>query len=158
MMSSGQNLVWAKAAVSYTKKALSTGPSNKLSNMGLRPLMCVNMMRGSASPMKKNNMYDFIRSWASRAQHFKCGNCAEHAAVAFVYLKDKGILPIHYMALVGKGDHGFVVIGRKTGSPDGNLASWGPNAIVCDPYKDKCYPVMQNPSLNQAKTVWSFPR
>ena len=159
MMGASQNLIWAKKAVRFTQEALSTGASNKLSNMGIRPLMCVSMMRSSPSPFKKGNMHDFIRSWAARARHFKCGNCAEQAAVSFVYLEDKGIRPIHYMANVNKGDHGFVVIGRKTGSADGDIGSWGGNAVVCDPWRDRCYPVSQSgdglSAMMRAKTLCS---
>jgi hypothetical protein len=158
MMSLNQNLIWARNSVHFTKKSLTTGASNKLSNLGIKPQMCVRMMRASPSPIKKNNMHDYIRSWAARARHFKCGNCAEHAAVAFTYLEDKGIRPIHYMAILERGDHGFVVIGRAPNSSDGNIESWGINAVVCDPWHEKNYPASQSgsnmTSIVRAKTIW----
>lgn len=157
MMDYYQNLNWAQKAVRYTKESLPTGASNKPFT-GIGAVMCVKMMRSAPSPTKKENKYDYIRSWAARARHFKCGNCAEQAAVAFVYLDDNGIRPIHFMANLEKGDHGFVVIGREPNSKDGDTAGWGINAVVCDPWHGKSYPVSQSkremPEIKYAKTIW----
>ncbi len=161
MMSAESNLFWARKAVGYTRQRLPTGASNKLANFGIRPLMCVTFMRRSPSPFKKHSKYDFIRSWAARARHFRCGNCAEQAAVAYVYLEENGIQPLHYMAVLQKGDHGFVVIGRGPTGKDGDISSWGPHAVVCDPWHGDAYPASQSrrkmPGIVRAKTIWPQP-
>lgn len=140
MMSYQSNAMWARNAIAYTKRQLPQGG-------GAGAFLCVKMMRhGSKSTLRHRTMYDYVRSWAARARHFGCGNCAEHAAVAFVYLEDKKIVPIDYLGSVTDGDHAFIVIGRAHGSKKTDIKTWGSRAVVCDPYYDKVYPASQIPT------------
>lgn len=78
-------------------------------------------------------MLEKIKIISEEAKLKQCGNCGEFSALAFMYLYQKGVRPLDWMALVG-GDHAFVVIGRdKKGSVDKPL-SWGPTAAICDPW------------------------
>jgi hypothetical protein len=67
---------------------------------------------------------------------------ALHAAVAFMFLYDKGIFPIDYMSGTNV-DHAFVVIGRKAGSDEGDPKTSGDSAVVCDPCNGNYFPASQ---------------
>jgi hypothetical protein len=81
-----------------------------------------------------------IAIWAKYAALHHCGNCAEHAAIAFILLRNRGVRPLEYMFYAAE-DHAFVVIGRKADTDLGRPASWGSSAVVCDAYYGKAYPV-----------------
>ncbi len=78
---------------------------------------------------------------AQLAVHTGVGNCTEQSAVAFEFLKDRGETG---MAWIGFPDHNhmFTVLGLSVQPPKteiftiggGAPASWGPNAVVCDPW------------------------
>ena len=72
-----------------------------------------------------------IRTLADLVTRFSCGNCAEMAASAFMYLHKLNVRPLDYMVLEG-ADHAFVVIGRDGDATD--WRKWGKNAVVCDPW------------------------
>lgn len=66
------------------------------------------------------------------------GNCNEHAAVGYQFLRDNTrSRPIE---LVAKSDHAFILIGRTKGKVV-NPASWNPETVVCDPYYGEYYVV-----------------
>lgn len=46
-------------------------------------------------------------------------------------------------------DHMLVVIGRRPGSDPNNMDSWGPDAVVCDPWAGACYPLSQYPEMQK---------
>lgn len=53
-------------------------------------------------------------------------------------------LPAHVQAdicQVQGGHHRLVVIGRDPNSDPKDMATWGPNAVVCDAWADLCYPL-----------------
>lgn len=84
---------------------------------------------------------------AALAAAYGAGNCAEQAALAFIYLRDKGIFPLDYMfkpnwaPFLDFGGHAFVVIGRKEGSDAANPSTWGELAVIADPHEtETAYP------------------
>lgn len=84
-----------------------------------------------------------IREIADQAVRTRCGNCGEHAAVAFMQCIESKVEPIDYMECAGPGDdHAFLVIGRRENSNPAryDAATWGPDAVVCDPWMNKAYP------------------
>jgi len=65
------------------------------------------------------------------------GNCAEQAAITFIYLRDKGIFPIeiaYWGNLFGhQGSHSFVILDRSKDSDIRDPNTWGESCVVCDP-------------------------
>jgi hypothetical protein len=74
---------------------------------------------------------DDIKTLSNLVAKFSCGNCAELAASAFMYLHKSNVRPLDYMVLEG-ADHAFVVIGREVDTSD--WSKWGKSAVVCDPW------------------------
>lgn len=143
MMTLTKNMIWAQQALKYTKTQLKTTANRPRDAVRIWPLICVGYVRGK-SLHTLTSEWGPIQSLASRARHFQCGNCAEHAAVAFVFLQDRGIIPIDYME--GQNvDHVFVVIGREKNGQKSHWTTWGPNAVVCDPWDGKCFPAKEIP-------------
>ena len=93
----------------------------------LRPSYRKALKKSSKSKLEK------IRLMADEIIKMKCGNCGEFSSLAFMYLYDKNVRPIEWMALIG-ADHAFVVIGRNKKSNINNALSWGANAVICDPW------------------------
>jgi hypothetical protein len=84
---------------------------------------------------------------AAAAAAYGAGNCAEQAALAFVYLRDRGIFPLDYMfkpdwvPFLSLGGHAFVVIGRSKGSDPAKPSTWGRLAVIADPHEtETAYP------------------
>ncbi len=97
---------------------------------------------------------------AELAAKSRCGNCTEQDAMAIIYLRNRGVSPLDLMLLntYNNVDHSFVVIGRLpnltdpdwvalpqshvNGSTDTDPATWGPDAVICDPWHNggKVYP------------------
>jgi hypothetical protein len=59
------------------------------------------------------------------------GNCSEMAAIAFLFLRDRGTRPLDFMCFHGK-DHAFVILGRPASSAAGDFSSWAGQSVVCD--------------------------
>lgn len=133
----------AEGAVRYVQSRLTIGARNKLTDL-LRSrggaFVCVWAARrafkkataGWKSTWKK------LERLAATAERMGCGNCAEQAALAFFYLCRRDVVPIDYMSQADK-DHAFVVLGRKGGSDPSKPASWGADAVVCDPWAHRVY-------------------
>ena len=139
---------WAAAltACKRTREILKKGAGNKPFNamLGLGfPILCVSQARGMADRIEKYQVAKSPKEARIQAVHeaasfWQCGNCGEHAAVAFILLRDMGVRPIDLMERQKK-DHGFVVIGRSPQSPATKPMDWGQAAIVCDAYYDEVY-------------------
>ena len=140
----GYYLQQAQAAVSYVKSKMSLGAGNNgwdLLTSGLDSAGCVTGMRESyktafwhgASPAEQ------IRVAALWAEQSGCGNCGEQSAVAYQWLLRQGVAPVEYMNFKPPKDHAFVVLGRQPGSDVARPATWGPAAVVCDPWTNKSY-------------------
>jgi hypothetical protein len=103
-----------------------------------------------------------VAELAKLAAGRRCGNCTEQDAVAIQFLLQYNVRPLDLMdlALFSSIDHTFIVIGRLPGgvvtdpdwlpNPQSRLwgtrdrdpSTWGPDAVVCDPWHDlgKVYP------------------
>ncbi|MFI5120122.1 MAG: hypothetical protein ACHQM4_06895 [Thermoanaerobaculia bacterium] len=137
----------ADSIVSQVQAKLPRGAANK---PGSSPasIACLDRMRTVTTPklMVPGAFYMLvsdIRTIADDALSRGCGNCGEQAAIAFMMLVDKRVEPIDYVFCAGEGDdHAFVVIGRREGSDVRKYSAqtWGPDAVVCDPWMGKAYP------------------
>jgi hypothetical protein len=137
----------ARVLVVQIRAKLDIGAAN-LPTSKAPQIDCVVRLRTLTWPWIENPQSFFkttrdIREMADRALIARCGNCAENSAIAFTRLVDYKIEPLDYMELAGPGDdHAFVVIGRREGSSEKkyDAPTWGPDAVVCDPWMNKAYP------------------
>lgn len=81
------------------------------------------------------------------------GTCSEQAACAYCYLLEH--LPphtrVHLCDLIG-GDHALVVIGIADGADLKDMSTWGPHAVVCDPWvppPHQVYPIREFERMRQ---------
>lgn len=133
----------ALLAVAYVQEKLRGGSQTNLLDVissGGRALWCVERARAQARALGWKDVREQIEAMAAAAEANGCGNCGEQAAVAFMFLKRWPIAPIDYVHLKDK-DHDFVVIGA-TDSSSPYLTDWGLDAVVCDPWDGKVYPIM----------------
>ena len=72
---------------------------------------------------------------------FSWGNCECKAALAMLFLGNRGVRPIDMMS-VGD-DHVLLVLGRSKGSNILDVTTWGSDAVICDPWADAAYPAAQ---------------
>ncbi len=82
------------------------------------------------------------------------GTCSEQAASAYCYLLDHvpSHTRVHLCDLVG-GDHALVVIGIANGADLEDMSTWGPHAVVCDPWAPppyQVYPIRAFERMRQA--------
>lgn len=78
---------------------------------------------------------------AQVAEHSRAGNCTEHSAVAFEYLRKKGERGIAWISFPDH-DHFLLVLGVPAKPPTEDTfiigghapEAWGANAVVCDPW------------------------
>ena len=143
-------LVDAKALadriVSQVEAKLPKGAANKPGSTRVA-IECVQRMRTvtEAQLMAAGAFYKLvsdIKTIANGALNKGCGNCGEQAAIAFMMLVEQKVEPLDYMYCAGEGDdHVFVVIGRREGSNvrKYDAQTWGPDAVVCDPWMSKAY-------------------
>ena len=142
-----KNLEDARAAVDYVIEKMTIGAANKPGDHFPLPGMptgCVLAIRYFSSDDTSNYSIDdplpaWLRSQAVKAEGAGCGNCGEQAALALQYLYDnKQVRTLDYMART-TADHAFVVIGRAANSKVEDPSTWGPTAVVCDPWHEKSY-------------------
>lgn len=134
-------------AVAYVRGKMTVGASNKIEDVVRSfgaSLLCVLAIRSVGLPGQEGSHLSWIRAAAAKAEHVGCGNCGENAALAFVYLYDRGIRPLDLMS-DDDPDHAFVVVGRTRESDPGDPASWGSEAVVCDPWhgEGRAYPAKE---------------
>ena len=86
-----------------------------------------------------------IDIYANNALVFGCGNCMEQSALTFQYLRDRGVRPLDWIAqervftigIKDFGDHQFVIIGRNHKTDVGDISTWNPEVVWCDPYENQ---------------------
>lgn len=139
-----ENLLAAKEAVKHVQRMLPIGAGNKISNLwekgSFEPALCISYMREARRGDSEINQISNISYVAFQSAGYKCGNCGEQSATAFMYLLEHGLSPLDIMSVVG-GDHNYVVIGRENedvGEGFGPV-NWGANAVICDPWYGKFY-------------------
>lgn len=159
-MSLERNLKLAELAVEYTNEKLSKGASNKWADVLWSPLnlLRVDEMRderrkftgmGGVDPDARPEeaaMYSKIRLIAHYAEVDKVGNCGECASVAFMFLAQiQRYRPLAWMGFLDPGDHAWVVLGRARNSVSADYRTWGPTAVVCDPWGGMAFKAIEVP-------------
>lgn len=80
----------------------------------------------------------YINEMDKLAKDTQTGNCSELSAVAFNYLKLKGIRPLDYFGVFRGGwNHAFVILNRDATTPILDFAKWSEYAVLCDPLYDR---------------------
>lgn len=130
----------AEHAVTYVQSRMTVGAENKLSDE-LRSFGGSFLCVLAARQVNAENSPDTTEAWLVRtaaiAESAGCGNCGEQAAVAFIYLRDRGVHPVEYAHFVNH-DHAFVVLNRSRISDESKPATWG-SAVICDPWRGRAY-------------------
>lgn len=115
-----------------------------------------------AEPIDEWPTTALVHRLARAAEQSGAGQSGDHALVAFAFLLQRGVRPLHYMHAVGR-EHAFVVIGRKApkrpvereepgddpfggllvtpAEPEAELKpeGWGADAAICDPWSGVAY-------------------
>ena len=145
----------AKEAVSYVKGVMDIGAPNKAEPWEWYGKITRGLCAGTAvskgelakrvgeelARMAAPTWKDQLDVEASWAKHFGCGNCGPQSAVAFVFLRNKGVRPLDWMHY-NNLQHAFVIVGRKNESEPGDSRTWGKKAVVCDPWRGQAEPAM----------------
>ena len=107
-------------------------------------------------------MADVAKVNAEVLKAFGYGHCGVQATAAYCFLQEMGLqIPIEICEVPYEGSangHQLVVIGRRPDSDPNNMQTWGEDAVVCDPWANKVYPLshykeMQRPE-NDVKQVF----
>ncbi len=117
-----------------------------------------------------------VHRLARIAEQSGAGVSGEQAAVAFAYLLQRGVRPLHYMHMAGR-EQAFVVIGRRRpagpvqqdeqaddqhggvlvtpAEPQSETGpeSWGADAAVCDPWSGVAY---RQPELINSEYYYDY--
>ena len=116
-MNEVQLLECALEAVRHARNSLPTGASNwPVDKQQPGAKQCVQVMRLDHHLIVRDdgalNSVSEILEIAEDAERAGCGNCQEFACVAFKFLWDRGVRPIHYLYRP-KGDHNLIAIGPE---------------------------------------------
>ena len=118
------NLSAGRQAVTYVKSKLKLGAANnpfKLQSSVVGQLRAMDAIlkvwRAEDDAMESNfvNPADGLRmaqAFADSAERYGAGNCGEHSAVAYMWLRRNGVYPVDWVHFKNK-DHAFVPIGRS---------------------------------------------
>jgi hypothetical protein len=145
-----QNLRSAKQAIAYVASKMDSGASNQIDMYRVWALddqqlftmknRCVGTVR---SQVTASDWPGILSQATTAAERLGCGNCGEQSAIAFKFLERLGIRPIEFCFRTLDG-HQFVVIGRKKTATAEDTSTWGPDAVVCDPWdRMQAYPASQ---------------
>ena len=82
-------------------------------------------------------------------EEFGFGQCEEQAEAAYHFLRQRGV----QAEICETAHHFLLVIGRKPGSDLEDTKTWGDDAVICDPWANRVYPLyrfeeMQAPQNN----------
>jgi hypothetical protein len=134
-------LFMAEQGVWYVQMKMTVGAANKVGDefrsLG-QAFLCVLAERSVNGEDDAGSTEAWITRTAAIAESTGCGNCGEQSAVAFVYLRDRGVCPLEYMHFTNH-DHAFVVLNRPKNTDESNPGTWGNDAVVCDPWKGRAY-------------------
>ena len=106
---------------------------------------------------KGGSLLESIRRRAKIVEKYNVGNCSEMAYVALSHAMDIQATQRVEFCSIQNGDHAFLVIGRKAGNyPSQNYKNWGPDAYICGPWEESCYPASKIESHlhDYDDTVW----
>ncbi len=137
----------ARAAMKYVQGKMDIGASNKIGTGMIAKALCAGgtFNKGALRtevdkelarlPEDEQNYKNYLQISANWAKFFGCGNCGEQSALAFVYLRDKGVRPLDWYQ-VDDFKHAFVIVGRAKGSDPLKWETWGWDAVMCDPWRN----------------------
>jgi hypothetical protein len=145
------NLKYAREAIIYTKNCLSFGASNTVKEHDSYPakLEADRRIKRARKRLRKFSFFTdpHITSIQKTRLHADCaklheaGNCDEQSSVAYIYLTDvKHLRKVDRVQITGI-DHVFLVIGRRDGSNINDYTTWGNEAVICDPWGNRYFPV-----------------
>jgi hypothetical protein len=77
------------------------------------------------------------------AEETGMGNCSEMSLLGCKYARMWEIAA--EPAILFGGDHALIVIGRLKGSDPEDYRTWGPDAVLCDPWSGSYYPASKAP-------------
>lgn len=140
----------AREAVKHAQSVISLGPTNSFVwNVGTLPMLPYRLYKREQQKDRSDALTvrfvrekggtlvdpdSYIRAMAQSAREMHVGNCGEHAALAFEYLRGKGVRPLDFVTY-RDGDHAFVVLNRAADASIDDLSAWAPEAVLCDPWR-----------------------
>lgn len=147
-MALAENLVAAANAVAYVK-GLGILACNKVSDRlaaagGIDSVIGTDQgmnsgdlgVAGAGVGVTRGVAFGNLRSKVAHCINVGFGNCQEQAEIALLHIFDAGIHPVDLVYFSNPDyDHAWVVIGLDPGAQSGNLRSWGPHAVWCDPWQ-----------------------
>lgn len=89
------------------------------------------------------NVVDNFYSVVACSKKYSLGNCNELAFMALHYLASKYPDYRSEVFSLSAGNHVFVVIGREVNSEIADIATWGENAMICDPWANTVFPASE---------------
>lgn len=155
-----QNLQMATKAIEHVRAQLKFG-TNAKKDSEVAQLNLIKEIRKEIN--EKNHTYN---KWhghdASKIEQLKFhskamervgyGHCGELAAAAFTFLHESGVKKLDF-CLFPESRHNFVVIGRAKESRSNDINTWGPDAVVCDVWAEKAYPLSELPQQQKEPSV-----
>lgn len=128
------------------------------------PKRALKIQHKDGTPIEPNHRTE---ARAKNAIKFGIGNCGEKAAVAFSLLLEypkEGLkklmplsrsIPMEIVSLSGS-DHTFLVLDRDPKSDLQDMSTWGPNAIILDPWMDSVVSVTEELQKSENKRSGCF--
>jgi hypothetical protein len=89
----------------------------------------------------KLSFEDFFKINQEAVLEYQYAQCGEIAAIAFVEAQSNPCISSVDFCRTSEGHHNLIVIGRKKDSDPDDISTWGDEAVVCDPWALKIYPV-----------------
>ncbi|HHF7344084.1 TPA: hypothetical protein ACPSKB_000485 [Legionella feeleii] len=91
------------------------------------------------------------------------GNCDELSGIAYLLLLEcpskytgNQTIRIEKINITSPGDHCFVVIGRRKNSDLRDPSTWGPDAVICDPWGNVNFSVREQLNKNKSDRLAMF--
>jgi hypothetical protein len=137
------NEMAARRAVEHVKRLVPLGAANKVDNPSQDEAAAALTISRTDRVVENaflKRSYSTSTQVALAAKISGAGNCGDQAAVAMRFLENMNTYPLDMMA-DRLNDHAFIVIGRLPGSDSEDAATWGPEAVVCDPWSGISGPV-----------------
>lgn len=103
---------------------------------------------------ESESTYDQIDFRHALIKNHQLGNCMEYAIFAYAEMRRLKFGIRAEIMYVKNGDHVFLVLDRRRHSELTNPATWGNNAIACDPWSGEVYPAEN--LLHHFGTLTSF--
>lgn len=104
-----------------------------------------------------------IENNAKNSVKYGVGNCDELSAIAYLLLLEcpkeytKGqTIRVEKINLKRPGDHCFVIIGRRRNSDLRDPWSWGPDAVICDPWGNVNFSVREQLNKDKSDRIAMF--